>query len=181
MNTVLPRTSWHYIFTWPHKDNWIIMPNLSEGQIVVGKTVPHHYHHILHWAEAKKGKSTNFLQVWGEVGLFLFFILVPSLVYLSLKVLPLGSQLFGFELVSHFEQVLGFVFCFTCTVPFNIWPWWGCGTTRIFIYWQWECKLVRGNLAMSSKAKYRFTLRSSNSVVIYISKRNECIYPSKSI
>lgn len=82
----LPRTTWHWIFTWPHKNNWILMPKLSKGQIVVRKIPTHYYHHILLRLKAKKGKSTHFCG--DEVNS------PPSLifpVYHSMRTLPFGS------------------------------------------------------------------------------------------
>lgn len=61
----------------------------------------------------------------------------------------------------------------------------GSRMTRTPTYCWWECKLVNhpmeNCLEVSNKAKYMFTLRPSNSLATYISKRNEYIFPPKDI
>lgn len=109
----LPRTTWHWIFTWPHKNNWIFMPKLSEGQIVVRKTPSHHYYHIRLRPKAKKGKSTHFYgnEMSSPPPQSPQFI-IPW------ECCLLASQLFGVDLTSLFDQVLLFVLSLTCTVSF---------------------------------------------------------------
>lgn len=109
----LPRTTWHWIFTWPHKNNWIFMLKLSEGQIVVRKTPSHHYHHILLRPKAKKGKSTHFYgdEMSSPPPQSPQFIICWECCLLA-------SQLFGVDLTSLFDQVLLFVLSLTYTESF---------------------------------------------------------------